>query len=1231
MRLPADIDAAPPIPGDLAGPIEGIRLLNGAWTAPSFFMASDPDAAPKIMRIAGEILADGPLFAEARVRYDFSNGGYYTATVRLIAGDPGVRVDERMDMTVTRWSRDWRVVFPLTDAEGTFRPDVALWVTPEGRLPGEAAEFESAAGRLGFPPPELDSIGSRRHLASKTFKAANNREVIYPVTIWYSWHPAAYLFGLAEIQTVRAAAAKATGNEEANASLRAGIPFVGVVPMHSGSWRGIPEATNGDLLGWADGRVAMSWPLTPEPRPGSLLHTGEYDPEEPDSVVRRLWAFMAGPMQYIDDLKAFRSYEGYITLDRYKDWILDWQQGDWITYPRLVTSLDHVNEVRGRLDSHPAAEELKKLLTFNDDPERARQVYNVLASDSMWSSPRGVAIHGLRGDAWVVSYRYSQMSAWVNRADEVLSSEHLTAEQRALLRTWIAAQCYVLAEPDFNPRGSMVHLGNPNMPMNRFFGLPMAATLIPDHPKAKRWMEVSREYVRFKAIQNIAPVGAWSELLTYYQAGASHVVQAAMALDKQGMLDDATASLLAQTALFPMTQVSPPDPRFDNTRTTPNWGHEGYAHIATAWLPAAAFMRDRDPKLAALLVRAWDQLGRPVDIHHDAQFTTTAIIHADLLDKPVDAEAYADQMAGQWIPGMGATLRAHAGDPDETWLAFRKGYMISHCDANQGEFVLYGKGGPLSTFSIYAYPIHQQHTAIDLYNTFGWHSLVRFGRQTNLGGNVISEVQRFSGSPSVDYLRGKGVYAPQDWHRQWLFLKGKTAKSPNYFILRDSFIGEANALQPKWWNIRSGGGTDNVTRRDDGMTIATDFGTSLDVKFLSPAAVTLESRDAPMTGPIYSQAAVLWKRAGGEIDGHNVKETLTVTAAGPVAAGEDILVVLYPRAEGEAAPKYEVLAPGVAKITTAESTDYVFLSVEPFAFANDLFSFEGRAGAVRVYKDEAHLVINEGPGKIEYYGKGFFGGRKTLAKLDADIGGKSLVLKGSRTTEREMDRGLSGYAQRVAASTEAAAPYRAEPLPDVVAIPGNPRELIANRSGATQAETENGVTYWTFDGGFGWTFDSAESLDFRDGGDVPPPVSDERGGRRRGRSSAATPEGNIVFQGKRGAIIVDEAKGETAFLLTEADYAAHGRLKVWGDAEAGPALLIYGNGKIVGRTKGIARLIHVTAPTGLDRLAMYIVDGQTYAPGTMGERFLLPVLPGEHVFTLEALKQPQIFRAWQRQ
>jgi hypothetical protein len=62
------------------------------------------------------------------------------------------------------------------------------------------------------------------------------------------------------------------------------------------------------------------------------------------------------------------------------------------------------------------------------------------------------------------------------------------------------------------------------------------------------------------------------------------------------------------------------------------------------------------------------------------------------------------------------------------------------------------------------------------------------------------------------------------------------------------------------------------------------------------------------------------------------------------------------------------LASGVAKITTAEGTDYVFLGREPFAYDGEDVRFQGMASAIRVRYDEVHLAVTEGAGTVGYRG-----------------------------------------------------------------------------------------------------------------------------------------------------------------------------------------------------------------------------------------------------------------------
>ncbi len=1136
-----------------------------------YFFAADPATAPKITGYTWQITAAGPLFAEAQIEYTFDNGGWYRCIIRQNLGEMNYYLDEQCDLKTIRAARDWRVVFPLDDAESGFKPDAAWWASNSGRLGGKDDAFEAAMGKAGYALP-----GNRSHLGSMTFQPPAEKKRLFEMAVWYPYASTAYYAGFTQ-------QAKLTGSEK-------DAPFVGVMPMHAGNWRGMPESANGEIVAYPGGRLAVSWPLVVSPHPNSLLHTGEYDPDLPYTHIRRQWALMTGPLQYQQEMSAIRRYDGYVTLDDYKDWVLDWPADPKVTYPRAIHDKAYVEKWKPMLAEHPMGEQLKGLLYFTDNADRAASLFKTLASDGYWGAPRGHALRILGRDSdnqgstgWVAGFRHSQKAAWTNTADEALSSQHLTPEQRTQVRAWIAATCYGLTEPDFNPRGMMAHLGNPNMPMNRFFALPMAASLIPDHPRAKEWMAVSQKYLRYKLAQNTAPGGGWSELLTYYMAAASHSMQAAMVLNSQGMLDDHTAQLAAQAGSFPLDLIAPKDPRF-GTRCLPAWGHEGYWMIPTQWLPVASFMRNRDPQLAKDMVWAWDQLGRPQEDHHDAGFSPRAIIYADLL-KELPKDYVPARLKSKWIPGFGATMRAHVGDPNETFFSYRQGYMVSHCDANQGDFMLFSKGAPLTTASLFQYAIYNNSPFQKLYESFGWHNRVRFGAQNNTGGwpggGPASQVHRFFSSDSADYLRGYGDYGPQRWTRQVMFLKGKKADGPNYFIFRDSSTQTGDApLEQKWWYFKSGGDTARIAPNPAGLVYTTPWGPKLDIHFLQPASVAVESRQATSKGPLYNRAAMLWKAAGNPLDGSSTEETMTVSAAGPIPAGQDILVALYPQGKDEPAPKYERLADGVLKITTSEGTDYVFLSEKPIHYEVGDIELHGTAGAVRVYADAVHLVLGESGGKVSYRGTAVSGGPMTriipIEKLDGSNKGTTWLTL-------------------------------------------NPINVVLPK-GAKHVAVQPGITKVTGKDTHGWIFDSAIPLDItRDG---------------------------IHFQGHNGAILIDDKAGTVKMTMLDGARIAYNDLIAWGCE--GPYEVTFTKDQITGRTQGLGRFLYLTRPAGLDRLPTLVIDGQTYAPGTSGDFqlgdiaktgnpydsrnrggiLIVPVLPGEHTFTLRALEQPPIFRNW---
>ncbi len=614
-------------------------------------------------------------------------------------------------------------------------------------------------------------------------------------------------------------------------------------------------------------------------------------------------------------------------------------------------------------------------------------------------SPGGHAIYMLYGGGdsripWASHYRQEQAAGWTLHADEALAWQGMPAALRKRVRACIAACAYAVTEADANSRASGIHQGNPNMPANRFLVLPHVAALIPDHPMAKQWLDVSAQYTTYKLTTGAAPKGAWGELITYYEAAVPGLLQAVVTLDNSGRASESLKRQVASVPLWAVNLLTPKDPRF-NARIVPGYGHSGVNSACYA-LPAGVVLRNLDPKSAAGLAWAWDQMSRPMSGGHGFELHNRLVLHADSLAKNLKpGEVPANLLASSWYPGFGAIFRAHAGDPDETYFGYRQGYMVSHCDPNQGDFVIYGKGAPLSPEPLRAYVNHQDNdngwggakglaaTKGDIYNR------IRFGKPSDHGGwpggGLESNVNEVFTGASVDYLRGWGDYSCTDtwnlsssadnlsnptadavrWTRQVLFLKGKAAAGPNYFIMRDTFAG---SKQLKWWHLRGSVAPERVKLVGQTVEIQSPWDANLHATFLQPENIKPELINGKSGLYIYNQNKTLWEKAQ---PGVPQIEHITVAQV-PAGENDEYLVVLYPRKPAEALPAYTQLAAGAVKVVTVEGTDYAFLSGGDANMTYDAggIRFAGRAGAVRVYPNEVHLILTaaDGSGEVGYRG-----------------------------------------------------------------------------------------------------------------------------------------------------------------------------------------------------------------------------------------------------------------------
>ena len=434
--------------GIAPGPIQGIRLVNGQWVGGSYFFAADPNTAPRLTGYTCRIREQGPLFVEATVRCTFSPGGWYELTARVLAGDPAIRMDEQFDLGPPGSMWDYRLMVSLAGAwqDGGWTARCSLLGLQRGTsqralrsVPGRGSwSWAHQRSRLWQHRTGVQRSFQKGFRCGRALSVERQRPVLWPGAdprISHVTH-----------------------------SLPAKCPSSASFRCTRETGADLPTRWTGHCLRMPLGDLCLNWRLRASPHPRNMLHTGEYDPALPLTFCRRQWALIGGGFQSFEKLWAFRAQEGYVTLDDYKDWILDWPADPKVEYPRLLFSKADVERLRPEIDRFPAAEIFRRYLYVSETDQRRNELWRKLTSDNEWSGPFGQARLVLaKGDPsnipWAIGYRMSQMAGWASDMDELLSSQKLTWEQRARLRSDIAAVCYALSEPDVNPRGSMTHLG----------------------------------------------------------------------------------------------------------------------------------------------------------------------------------------------------------------------------------------------------------------------------------------------------------------------------------------------------------------------------------------------------------------------------------------------------------------------------------------------------------------------------------------------------------------------------------------------------------------------------------------------------------------------------------------------------------------------------------------------------------------------------------------------------
>ena len=978
VKVPAPLEKTydQPIPADkLPAPVLAFRGPDGAWRGAGVIVHQQPVKSVRIVQSA-----NGPVFTEVSYRIEYAAGGFYAATIRVTDQVPFAQVTEEYDFGVSTNTHYWQL-----DLSQGWKPD--------------AAEHMNVAGQ-GFTPIVYPSLADEEKAntsgpsggADLPGGIGSPARCIHHDSCWGSRYVSYYGLHQAE-------ARKANSKN---------YPLVFVAPLHKGDWRranSIPVYVKG-------GQVRVRFPM--DVAPISWIHEPasdvspfschEHDPALPTTMGRRVWALvLAMPALEVEGYSqpgvagikgvgySVRNLYGTVGLDRYKDFVLDWPEGK-VTYPRVFITPDGVRKYRAAVQADPdfpLLSMIQKYYWFTGSPETAKQeipdVHHHLQANINYIIT-SLSIH-----------HHHTLAAYgepIGHAESVLSWPDLPAGDRAQIRARLALLSYLLTEPDVTSAGDGSHHGNPNMGIARLSDRSNIIALIPDHPMHKTWSDYVGMFTAYKTGSFMAPEGGWFEYgASYHMHGYGKLLRGLMGVlsDQSPAADQMWAYNRADFDYY-LNLLSPVDSRY-GARTIPGTAN---APVGSPphYVQAMGSVADRDQAFAANLRWAWDVSGRMIGTGGDA-ITVPAMVRPELAAKE-------PKLTSRIYPGYGVIFRAHPG-ADETCLYLRSGYLWSHWNQDQGNLLLYSKGAVLLPPQPYQYGGPKDKRYPDK-------NFIHFGSPANDFPHdwADSNILDAHFSPSVDYAWSSSGYPdwfinpgnapgfgnPRElvagldqkegsftWDRQVMFLKGTTGKSPNYFVIRDSQNGTGKLAS--WFNLSLLGRKENVKVEGGKVALNTEWPTKLELLFpgRDKPAFEMAEDNLPLFVGAYSKfsgdvvagkvPSRNWVDKDGKPNaiGKNVYQDFTGAKEQHVALrlqsapGQEIVWVLYPRGEGEAAPVATSLAPGVTKIVTGEGTDYVFLSTTPFAYTVEGVTFEGMAGALRVPKGGKPALVFSTGGK----------------------------------------------------------------------------------------------------------------------------------------------------------------------------------------------------------------------------------------------------------------------------
>jgi len=902
--------------GDLPAPILGVRTWTGRWVGEGRLLGKRP-----VRTFSVEVLSTGPVWADARVTYNFDQRKLYQVDVRAIAGENAVLVSETFRLSkpeykLTKFHRGPDLAPPLGGKSGLM--EWLIWPEYMGTF-SVVTDFEK------YP---TFTFAFMKGWADRAWKF-NHTQPVDPKP--YLSAPPDKGMMLHPFQPVY------IGNRARGIGFykQGGPEIVGLFYRHLSRWE--RPAHNAVPLVWREDGI-----------------TGHFVAFE----GRREWGITSAPNKDIFALyKKYKNRPGVLDakivkhgetpLDTVKDWVLEWNDPpEAPPHPRVLLTPEKLKQLRR---AHGSERDYAAFF----DPKEQRTRF-----DRAMFYLNHMATSFLKCTQSSVNARFHSTQSTMTRSmldlDLGLALADVTAAERRRARALAAFFGYKQSSPDYWRVREYAHgPSNPNMMDISAASLACTSAVLRGHPAWKRWADIAARVVSASYRASVSDDGVWFESPGYQGAGNRSANIALLALHRHGILDLTEIPQVAKVSTYTAHLLSPPDPRFRSVKPgvklpegvkipaysydyTEEHGlteeqldkwtvkHRMPAGLGdnvpfhdnfTTW--TAGLIKDKHPRAAGHALWQWQQMGRP-----DRNYREVLRSTLDPTVKPVPIDG-----TTRFFPGFGVMFRHGFGTPHETFMTFRwTDHARGHYDQDFGSFSLYAKGVPLCL----DWPDYASGESDANVDGPRFHNSIDPACVSNKGETKLMEFVSTSGA---DYTRGRQyirIQSPEDgsWQRQILFVKdeGDPGRA-TYFVFRDVFNGnEKNTCNI--WTISKKPPTfegDAVAR------LQGRFGVDAHIMFFKKPLGKLATERIYHVGISYGR----WVQT---------QHCVRATAQGESHYG----FVIYPTRRGEAPPKVFTEKTGVVRVVFAGGEEHcLFLFPDETTVRHGPLAFKGRCGIAK--------------------------------------------------------------------------------------------------------------------------------------------------------------------------------------------------------------------------------------------------------------------------------------------